>query len=114
MCPHTAQVSSWTACGGWSTAPSPGQRQPLEVGGERHHPPQSEDFGRETGIAFRQQDRPDRSGRQCGQRVGPEARWHLLALQRDRARQLEEAVHRVALGLHSSTLRHGPAAHKDR
>ena len=62
--------------------------------GPRHHPPQSEDFGREAGIAFRQQDRPDRNGRQRGQQVGPEAGWHLLALQRDRARRLEEAVER--------------------
>ena len=34
--------------------------------GPRHHPPQSEDFGREAGIAFRQQDRPDRNGRTAG------------------------------------------------
>ena len=66
--------------------------------------------GGEAGIAFRQQDRPDHRGRR--QRVGPEAGRHLLALQRDHARRLEEAVDSGALGLHPSTLRHGPAAHK--
>ena len=65
--------------------------------------------GGEAGIAFRQQDRPDYRGRQ---RVGPEAGRHLLALQRDRARRLKEALDSGALGLHPSTPRHGPAAHK--
>ena len=42
----------------------------------------------------------------------PEAGRHLLALQRDHVRRLDETVDGGALGLHPSTLRRGPAAHK--
>ena len=116
--PPSASLAEWVVL-----IYSSGSRSSSQLGGDlgarfqalleplREHPLHVP-VGGDAVIAFRQQDRPDRRGRQRGQRGGPEAGRHLLALQRDHVRRLDKTVDGGALGLHPSTLRRGPAAHK--